>query len=139
MTRWRNPVPAARVGLGIDAHASPTRADRERDRAEFLAEIHGLAPAGQLRHTVGVLCQTLALQTALGSTATRAEEAAMTRTTTRFSWRCTVLRRHRWVGRSTEDGGRYQTCARCGRDRYEYPSGGITPSSAAGDGIPLGF
>lgn len=32
-------------------------------------------------------------------------------------WRCRLLRWHDWVARSTEDGGRYTTCARCGRDQ----------------------
>ncbi len=54
----------------------------------------------------------------------------------RTEGRCKVLRWHRWLLRSTEDGGRYETCARCGRDRHDYPSGGTTPMSGAG--IPLG-
>jgi hypothetical protein len=42
----------------------------------------------------------------------------MTPTGARMSnWRCRVLRWHDWVARSTEDGDRYTTCARCGRDR----------------------
>ena len=32
-------------------------------------------------------------------------------------WRCRVLRVHRWVRHTTEDGGRYQTCSQCGEDR----------------------
>jgi hypothetical protein len=39
-------------------------------------------------------------------------------TTTRVPvWRCRVLRLHRWVRRSTEDGGLYEACAQCGEDR----------------------
>ncbi len=42
----------------------------------------------------------------------------MTAPTTRAPfWRCRVFRLHRWVRHSTEDGGRYQSCAQCGVDR----------------------
>ena len=107
----------------------PELDDRLRYRAEFLAELHELSPVGQLRDTAGVLSQTFALRAALGFTPTRAEEDAMTpSTTTRpFFWRCRILRRHRWVIRSTDDGSRYEACSRCGRERddlYE-PTGGI--------------
>lgn len=32
-------------------------------------------------------------------------------------WRCRVLRLHRWVRHSTEDGGLFEACAQCGEDR----------------------
>jgi hypothetical protein len=71
-----------------------------------------------LRFTAGVLSQVFALRAALGATPSRAEEDAMTITRTRpFYWRCRVFRWHQWVTRSTEDGGRYMACARCGRER----------------------
>jgi hypothetical protein len=47
-------------------------------------------------------------------------------------WRCRFLRRHRWVVRSTDDGGRYQTCSRCGRDQSDRPGGGPDVGLAAG-------
>ena len=137
MTRRRAPSRVARAGVAL-ATAALRPADRERYRAEFLADLHELPPAAQLRHTAGFLVQSLALRAALGATPTRAEEAAMTLTTTRFSWRCAVLCRHRWVGRSAEDGARYQACARCGRDRTDYPSEG-RGSQMSGAGIPLGY
>ena len=95
-----------------------------RVRARLLAELHDLPPAEQLRFTAGVLSQTFALRAALGAAPTRAEEAAMTLTRTTFDWRCRVLHWHRWVQRSTDDGSRYETCARCGRDQTEYLGNG---------------
>ena len=137
MNRRPAPSPVARTGIAL-ATAALRPGDRGRYRAEFLAELHALPPAAQLRYTAGVLVQIFALRAALGSVPTRAEEAAMTLSTTRSSWRCAVLRWHRWVGRSAPDGARYQACARCGRDRTDYPSEG-RGSQLSGAGIPLGF
>ncbi|UOY03758.1 hypothetical protein [Blastococcus sp. PRF04-17] len=123
MTAPRAPLPVARAGVALATRPLQS-ADRARYRAEFLAELHELSPAGQLRFTAGVLSQTFALRAALGSQPNRAEEAAMTLTTTRFHWRCRVLHWHDWIQRSTEDGGRYDACARCGRDRVEYLGNG---------------
>ena len=108
----------ARAGVYLSVRALPDWHDRLRYRAEFLAELHGLSSVDQLRYAAGVLSQIFALRAALGSAPSRVEEDAMTITTTRrFFWRCRMLRWHRWVVRSTEDGSRYLTCARCGRDR----------------------
>ena len=135
MNRRPAPLPAARAGVAL-ATAALRRADRERYRAEFLAELHALPPAAQLRYVAGVLVQTLALRAALGSIPTRAEEAAMTVGAGPISFRCRLLHRHRWVRRSTEDGGRYTTCTRCGRDRTAIECA-ITPDGFAG--LPRGF
>ena len=109
----------ARAGVELAVRALPDWHDRLRYRAEFAAELHDLPPAAQLRYAVGVLSQTFALRAALGSARSRVEEDAMTITRTPFQWRCRILRIHRWVVRSTEDGGRYLTCRRCGRDKGE--------------------
>ena len=128
----------ARGGVELAVRALPDWHDRLRYRAEFLAELHGLSSAAQLRYTAGVLSQTFALRAALGSFPTRAEEAAMTLTATtrQFFWRCRVLRSHTWVVRSTEDGGRYEACRRCGRERPDNydPTGGIGLGGMLGTG-----
>ncbi len=41
-------------------------------------------------------------------------------------WRCRVFRWHDFVVRSTSDGGRFQVCARCGRDRGPVGYGPLT-------------
>ena len=137
MTRDRAVHPVARRGVELAVRALPDWHDRLRYRAEFLAELHDLSSADQLRYAAGVLSQTFALRAALGSAPSRVEEDAMTITTTRRPfWRCRVFRRHRWVVRSTEDGGRYETCASCGRDRddrYEH-TGGIGLAGMLGTG-----
>jgi hypothetical protein len=119
MTR---PLAVARAGIELAARPLPTVQVRDRYRSEFLAQVHELSPADQLRFTAGVLVQAFALRAALGSSPARAEEAAIAVAAPRFSWRCQVLRLHRWVRRSTEDGGRYLMCSRCARDLYLSPA-----------------
>jgi hypothetical protein len=120
MTGRRPPLVIARGGVELAVRALPTWQARARYRAEFLAELHDLAPAGQLRYTAGVLSQTFALRTALGASPTGAEEDAMTIATTKAPfWRCRVFRLHKWVGRSAEDGARYVACQRCDRERAD--------------------
>ncbi len=119
------PGAVARTCIALATRALPTPADRIRYRAEFLAELHTLSPGGRLRFSAGVLSRVLALRVALGASPLRAEEAAMTLTRTPVPpfWRCRVFHWHDWVGRSTEDGGRYQACARCGLDRGPISAG----------------
>jgi hypothetical protein len=135
VTTGRAPLRAARAGVELAVRALPDWHDRLRYRAEFLAELQDLTPSEQLRYTAGVLSQTFALRAALGSSPSRVEGDAMTITTGRpFSWRCRVFRFHHWVVRSTEDGGRFNTCARCGRDRGDASGGGPNVGYLAGSG-----
>ena len=116
MTGERAPVPMARLGVGFAARLLPSRPDRERYAAEFLAELHGLPPAAQLRHTAGVLSQALALRAALGSSPSPIEEKAVPTIPLGRRLRCRLLRWHHWQSHSTEDGGRYKSCSVCHRD-----------------------
>ena len=54
----------------------------------------------------------------------------MTITSTR-NFRCLILRRHHWMTRTTDDGNRYETCSRCGRDQSAWPGGGPLTGLAA--------
>jgi hypothetical protein len=140
--RSTSALPLARAGVVLAVRVLPGLDDRLRYRAEFLADLSSLRPMGQLRYAAGVLSQTFALRAALGSIPTRAEEDAMTLTTTRrFLWRCRIVRQHHWVLRSTEDGGRYQACSRCGcerDDRYD-STGGIGLAAGLGTGGGAAF
>jgi hypothetical protein len=117
VTTTRAPLWVARNGVALAVRGLPQKDDRLRYRAELLAELHDLTPAAQLRYTAGAVSQMFALRAALSSSPTRAEEAAMTLTTSsRVPFlRCRVFHWHRWVTRSTEDGDRYSACAACGR------------------------
>ncbi len=119
------PLGIARLAVGLAVRALPRPDDRLRWQAELTADLAVLGAAAQLRYAAGVLTQTFALRAALGSSPTRAEAAATTLTASgRRSFRCRVLRHHRWSIRSTEDGSRYQACTRCDRERAEWPRGG---------------
>lgn len=123
----RRPLTVARIAVAVAVAALRTADDRERYRAEFLAELSDLRPGRQLRHTAGVLSRVFALRAALGASPSRGAEDAMTLPITPVpSWRCRVLRWHTWVLRSTEDGGRYHLCARCGRDLEPVGRGPMT-------------
>ena len=120
------PSGVARAAVAVAVRALRTADDRERYRAEFLAELYDLEPGRQLRHSAGVLSRAFALRVALGASPRRAEDAMTLSITPVPSWRCWVLRWHTWVTRSTEDGGRYGVCARCGMDRGPVGYGPMT-------------
>jgi hypothetical protein len=116
MTAGR-PGVVVRAAVAVAVGALRTPEDRERYRAEFLAELADLRPGQQLRHCAGVLVTIPALRAALGaSPSLTPEDAMMPWIPWVPSWRCRVLGWHSWVVRSTEDGGLYHLCARCGRD-----------------------
>jgi hypothetical protein len=118
MTGARAARALAHAGVELAARVLPTPGDRRRYRAEFLAEMDDLGPGERLRYAAGVLSRTVALRAALGASPSRTEEDAMTLSSTTVPfWRCRVLRLHRWVSHSTEDGGLYEACAGCGEDR----------------------
>ncbi len=116
MTGDRAPIPVARLGVELAARVLPPGPARVRYTAEFLAELYGLAPAAQLRHTVGVLSQAFALRAALGSSSSLIEEKAVPSIPLGRRLRCRLLRWHHWHTYSTEDGGLYKACTVCRKD-----------------------
>ena len=116
MTGERVPIATARLGVGLAARVLPTRPVRARYTAEFLAELHGLAPAAQLRHTAGVLSQAFALRAALGSSPSPIEEKAVPSIPLGRRLRCRLLRWHHWHTETTEDGARFSACTVCHKD-----------------------
>jgi hypothetical protein len=111
----RPAAPASRWVVGTAVRALPRRADRERYRCEFVAELHGLSPAEQARYVAGLLSQVLALRAALG-TPSRPGEIPMS-TAARAPFRCRVLRLHRWTARGAPHHTHVRTCVRCGREQ----------------------
>jgi hypothetical protein len=128
MNAERAPLPAARLGVGLAARVLPRPPDRERYAAEFLAELHGLPPAAQLRYTAGVLSQAFALRAALGSSASPIEEKTVPTIPLGRRLRCRLLRLHHWHTYSTEDGGLYKACTVCHKDH----PGQLGPSNTIG-------
>ena len=111
------PIAPARLAVTMAARALPTRQDRERYSAEFIAELHGLPIGVQCRLTVGVLSQVLALRTALGPSPTRSEEDAMPELTHfHRTFRCRALRLHHW-----------RTVRNPHGEAYRHPWGDVQP------------
>ena len=70
----------------------------------------------QIRHAMGAASQVLFLRAAIHHNAQSAwEEIVGPRP--RRSWLCRLNLRHHWEWRSTGEGGRYQACARCDKER----------------------
>jgi len=108
-------APAARWVAGTAARALPRRADRERYRREFVAELYGLSPTAQARYVAGLLAQVPALRAALGSSS-RPPEIPMS-TSFRAPFRCRVLRMHRWMGHGAPHHGHVRICTLCGAEQ----------------------
>ena len=88
---------------------------RARYGLEFIAELYGMPKAQQRRHSARVLTSAWALRTALEAAPGTNEETAMT--TIHKPLTCRLNLHHRWRWLSTEDGGRYEQCEKCGKDR----------------------
>jgi hypothetical protein len=101
----------------LAARALPAGAARERYRAEFLAELYGMTPGQQTRHTIGVLSHAWALRMAVTSQGQLAggTEVMETQTDTR-PLLCRLNLYHVWRWHSTDDGSRYRRCVRCHKD-----------------------
>jgi len=52
-----------------------------------------------------------------------------------LNWRCRIFQRHQWVTRSTDDGRRYETCTRCGRDQNDWLGGPGAMGALGGGGM----
>lgn len=90
---------------------------RRRYALEFVAELYGMSKKQQFRHSTHVLAHAWPLRVVLRAAGPTTGPEATTRTAT-VPLRC-HLRIHRWRWASAEDGGRYVTCLRCGRDKTD--------------------
>ena len=120
MSGPRAPVAGARLGIDLAVRALPSRADRDRYYAEYVAELYGLPPATQLGHVAGFLSQAFALRAALGDSRAPIEERAVDQTPS-LGRRilCRAFRHHDWHTCSTADGGLYLSCRVCHRDHTD--------------------
>jgi hypothetical protein len=107
----------------------PNDGRRERYRAEFVAELHGMTRARQTRHALSIVVHAWALRTAVMSSPRNPLEVAVHTTRKPRPLLCRMNLRHRWKGQSTEDGCRYLRCSRCGKD---HSGGGPTSGGDKG-------
>ena len=90
-------------------------AARERYEREYLSELFGLTTRAQTRYALDVLLHTAHLRAATRRQGTP-QELTMT-DTPHPPLTCRLHLHHRWVTQRTTDGGHYEQCRRCGKDR----------------------
>lgn len=86
----------------------PSAAARRRYRAEFHAEIDGCTSRERAALGFGLLVHAWALRSAVAAAEQSLRPAR--------PLGCRTNLHHQWHRESTDDGGRYRRCRRCGRD-----------------------
>lgn len=102
----------ARQGVTIATRVLPAGPTRDRYRQEFIADLHVMALPKQATYTLGVITNAWALRAAVAEDSHVAKEATMK---TQHPLTCRFNLHHDWHTYSTEDGGRYRQCTRCGK------------------------
>ncbi|HEU5265297.1 MAG TPA: hypothetical protein VFU35_01310 [Jatrophihabitans sp.] len=107
----------------LAARVLPAGANRDRYEREFLSELFGMSRGQQTRYAIGVLSRSWTLRVAVRHAATSpAPGLDTTSPAPRIPILCRLHIRHRWATAIAEDGGRYQRCLGCGKDRTEVDS-----------------
>jgi hypothetical protein len=112
-------------------------AARHRYEREFLSELFGRSSWQQTRYAFDILVHTFSLRTAVRHKAST-EEITMTEQPHR-PLTCRLNLRHRWVARTTTDGGHYQQCRRCGKDRTEVDHNDRNNPDRSANAAAIGF
>jgi hypothetical protein len=123
----RTPAWWALAATGLATHVLPAGAARDRYRQEFLSELSDLRRARQAAFTYGVLSRAWALRTAVTTTVRPSSGDVVTTQTPRRPLLCVLDLQHAWLTRSTEDGGRYRACRKCGKESN--PFGTLPPGA----------
>jgi hypothetical protein len=97
------------------AYVLPRGYVRARYRREFVAELYGMTPRRQLAHASSIVVAVLPLRAAIRHDSRFRTEDLMT--TPARPLLCALNLHHVWHQEHTDDGGRYQRCLRCGKDR----------------------
>lgn len=134
----RRPARWAALAVVLAARGLPGGAVRDRYRQEFLAELYGMGRSRQAAHALGVLSRTWALRTAL-TDQVRLSKGEVMSSHVRRPVLCMLNVHHAWRTRSTEDGGRFRQCTRCGKDKNPRGRGpGDWAMGMGGGGIGAG-
>jgi hypothetical protein len=107
------PHRAAVRAVELAALALPRGDIRRRYEREFVADLHGLDTAHQVRYVLGVLLSVGALRGAVTTGDYAVLEASLGHLVLRRPLLCRLNVHHQWRLGHTEDGGRYTYCARC--------------------------
>ena len=111
------PALLPRQSVRLAVRVLPAGSTRRRYEQELVAEMYAMSPQRQMIFAIGVLTHVWSLRAALADNSLVHEEAEMHRR----SLMCRLNVHHVWRWDSAEDGSRYQRCAKCGKDRSDYP------------------
>lgn len=109
-------VPKLLVALA--SRVLPVGSTRSRYRQEFTAELYGMPLWHQTAHALQIMASSWSLRSAIASPEGKGEN--MLTIVPRKPLLCVLNVRHHWEIQYTDDGNRYQRCARCGKDRLEF-------------------
>lgn len=107
----------AHESVRLAVRVLPAGSTRDRYEQEFIAEMYAISPKCQKLYAIGVLTHAWSLRAALAENPLVSEEREMQGK----PLMCRLNVRHRWRWDSTEDGQRYEHCAKCGKDRADFP------------------
>ena len=111
------PVPLGLVRLATQA--LPAGEVRQRYRFELVADLQYLDRPHQVSYAAGVVSTVWALRREAISEVSMRDMP----TTHTVPLLCRLGLKHHWHWESTEDGQRYECCARCGKDSNRAPRG----------------
>jgi hypothetical protein len=118
--------PAGRVATGLLWAATlvlPHGVSRDRYRREFAAELYGQSRGRQFGYALSACGSMWSLRTVL------VHGAGINR----VPFLCRTNLHHHWQNRISEEGLRFKTCSRCGRE-----TGGLAGSSINSLFLPIG-
>jgi hypothetical protein len=112
-----HPFVLAAGAVSVATRLLPAGAVRDRYQREFLAELHGMSDRDQVRHSIQLLLTAGLLRAAVvNAERSSTLDALPVPRAPRVSLACRLHLYHRWRTQYTEDGHRYKSCAKCGKD-----------------------
>jgi hypothetical protein len=107
------------VLVRLVTQALPAGAVRQRYRFEMVADLQYLDRPHQVYYAAGAVSTVWSLRRELTSEVSMRD----TTTTPTVPLLCRLGLKHHWHWESTEDGQRFERCARCGKDSNRAPRG----------------
>lgn len=107
------PSPLALGMVRLSTRLLPSGDVRQRYRWELFADLSHLDRPHQLSYATGVVSTAWQLRRELTQ---EIDPMNDTTTTPTIPLLCRLNLRHQWHTETTEDGGRFRRCARCGKD-----------------------
>ncbi len=112
------PAFPATLLVALACRILPGGSCRSRYRQEFKAELYGMPLGRQATHAFEIVASSWSLRSAIASP--QGKGRTMLTIVRSKPLLCLLNVRHHWQLQSTEDGGRFQVCIKCGKDRLDF-------------------